>query len=78
MGKWYQKSDLSRIQKVNGSKLNSKSFWYAFDHLVSEKQIKEEKAGGVSLPTRKSTSTNWTPSWTIPRSRPSKNSSGPT
>jgi transposase len=53
MGRWYQKTDLSRIQKVDGSRLSSKSFWYAFDHLVSEKQIKEEKASRGLAPNEK-------------------------
>lgn len=43
MGRWYQKTDLARLQKISHSSLNSKTFWYAFDQLVSEREVKEEK-----------------------------------
>ncbi|MFQ5903905.1 MAG: IS1634 family transposase [Candidatus Binatia bacterium] len=43
MGKWYDKTALSKIQKVNPGKLDSKSFWYAYDHVVSEANIRKEK-----------------------------------
>lgn len=43
MGRWYQQTDLGRIQKVIPSKLNSKTFWYAYDRIISERGIKEKK-----------------------------------
>jgi len=53
MGRWYQKTHLPRLQKITHSRLNSKNFWYAFDQLVSEKEIKEEKAARGIAPNGK-------------------------
>lgn len=53
MGRWYQKTDLKRIQQLSASHLNSKTFWYAFDQLVCEKQIKEQKAARGVAPNEK-------------------------
>ncbi len=53
MGRWYQKTDLGRLQKVGAGKLNSKNFWYAFDKIVSERQIKEEKVTRGLAPNEK-------------------------
>lgn len=43
MGQWYRNTELSELRKIKALKLNSKNFWYAFDKLVSEKEIKEKK-----------------------------------
>lgn len=43
MGRWYEKTVLSKVQKVSPGKLNSKTFWYAYDQLVSEAGIREQK-----------------------------------
>ena len=43
MGKWYEKTVLPRIQKVKPGRLDSKSFWYAYNKLVSEADIRHEK-----------------------------------
>ena len=43
MGKWYEKTVLPKIQKVKPGRLDSKSFWYAYDKLVSEAGIRHEK-----------------------------------
>ena len=43
MGKWYKKTDLRRLQGINGRKLNSKNFWLAFEKIVSERKIKRNK-----------------------------------
>ena len=44
MGQWYHKTDLARFQKVRANKLNSQTFWYAFDKIVSEAPVREQKA----------------------------------
>ena len=43
MGKWYKKTDLGKLQGIDAKKLNSKNFWLAFDKIVSEKKVKENK-----------------------------------
>jgi len=43
MGKWYEKTVLPKIQKIKAGRLNSQSFWYAFDKLISEAGIRHEK-----------------------------------
>jgi transposase len=49
MGRWYEKTILSKLQKLSPGKLNSKTFWYAYDNLVSEAAIRKEKeARGLS------------------------------
>jgi len=34
MGRWYQMTDLARLQKLCHLSLHSKTFWHAFDQLV--------------------------------------------
>jgi transposase len=53
MGKWYEKTVLSKIQKVNPGRLDSNSFWYAYDHVVSEAKIRQEKEARGLLPNEK-------------------------
>ena len=43
MGKWYEKTVLPKIQKVKPGRLDSQSFWYAYDKLVSEAGIRHQK-----------------------------------
>lgn len=43
MGKWYEKTVLPKIQKVNPGRLDSQSFWYAYDKLISEAGVRQEK-----------------------------------
>ena len=43
MGKWYEKTVLPGIQKVKAGRLDSQSFWYAYDKLVSEAGIRHQK-----------------------------------
>jgi transposase len=43
MGKWYEKTVLPKIQKVKPGRLDSQSFWYAYDKIVSEAGIRCEK-----------------------------------
>lgn len=53
MGRWYEKTVLSKLQKVSSGKLNSKTFWYAYDHLVSEARIRNEKENRGFAPNEK-------------------------
>jgi transposase len=53
MGRWYRKTALGQLQGIDPSKLNSKNFWYAFDQLISEKQVKERKAARGFAPNDK-------------------------
>ena len=43
MGKWYEKTVLPKIQKIKPGRLDSQSFWYAYDKLVSEAGIRHQK-----------------------------------
>ena len=43
MGKWYRKTDLKRVRGIDSKKLNSKNFWLAFEKIVSERKIKNNK-----------------------------------
>lgn len=53
MGKWYEKTALSKIQKVNAGELNSKTFWYAYDKLIGEAGVKEAKEARGFSPNEK-------------------------
>lgn len=53
MGRWYQKTALGEIQRIVSKDLNSKSFWYAFDRLISERPIKEHKEARGFAPNEK-------------------------
>ncbi len=53
MGRWYEKTVLSKLQKVNPGKLNSKAFWYAYDQLISEARIRSEKESRGLSPNEK-------------------------
>jgi transposase len=53
MGRWYEKTVLSKLQKVSPGKLNSKTFWYAYDHLISEARIRNEKESRGLSPNEK-------------------------
>jgi len=44
IGRWYRRTALGRFQKIREKKLSSRSFWRAFDRIISEKSIKEAKA----------------------------------
>jgi transposase len=43
MGRWYEKTVLPKIQKIKPGRLDSQSFWYAYDKVVSEAGIRHEK-----------------------------------
>ena len=43
MGKWAEKTILPNILKINPKKLNSKSFWYATDDVISEKELSNNR-----------------------------------
>ena len=53
MGKWYEKTALPKIQKVKPGRLNSQSFWYAYDKLISEARIRHEKEARGLAPNEK-------------------------
>ena len=53
MGRWYEKTVLSKLQKVSPGKLNSKTFWYAYDHLIGEARIRSEKESRGLSPNEK-------------------------
>jgi transposase len=53
MGKWYEKTVLPRIQKVKPGRLDSQSFWYAYDKIISEAQIRHEKEARGLAPNEK-------------------------
>ena len=43
MGKWAEKTILPQLLDFNATKLNSKSFWYASDDVMSEKELKDRR-----------------------------------
>jgi len=49
MGKWAEKTILPEILDFNASKLNSKSFWYATDDVISEKKLKDKREENPKL-----------------------------
>jgi transposase len=53
MGSWYEKTVLSKLQKVSPGRLNSKTFWYAYDNLISEARIRSEKESRGLSPNEK-------------------------
>lgn len=43
MGAWASKTILPDILDFDASKLNSKSFWYAIDDVISEQELKDKR-----------------------------------
>ena len=53
MGKWHEKTLLPKIQRVKPGRLNSQSFRYAYDKLISEARIRQEKQARGLAPNEK-------------------------
>ncbi len=49
MGKWAEKTILPELLEFNAIKLNSKSFWYATEDVISEKELKNKRSNQPSL-----------------------------
>jgi len=49
MGKWAEKTILPDILNFKSVKLNSKSFWYATEDVISERELKEKRKNNPEL-----------------------------
>ena len=49
MGDWASKTVLPNLLDFDSSKLNSKSFWYATDDVISEKDLEEQRIANPDL-----------------------------